>query len=454
MGEMPVPADALYGASTQRAVLNFPVAGRGFDRSMIRAMGLIKWAAGVTNKELGVVPAEQGDLIAKAAEEVCNGDHDAHFVVDIYQTGSGTSTNMNANEVIANRCSQLAGKPIGSKDPVHPNDHVNQGQSSNDTIPTAIHIATAESLKNILLPELTALQASLAKKAEAFHDVIKIGRTHLMDATPVRLGQEFGGYARQIELACDRVHKAIKAILELPLGGTAVGTGLNCHPEFPPKAIAFIADKTGIEFREAKDHFEAQAAKDGLVEVSGQLKTIATSLFKIANDVRWLGSGPRCGIGEIKLPSTQPGSSIMPGKVNPVMCEALMQVAAKVIGNDSTVTWSAANGNFELNVMMPVMADSLLESINLLTNASKIFRERCVDGIEANKERANELVEYSMSMVTSLAPIIGYDTAAQIAKQSVETGKTVRQLCQEMNVLPPDELAKALDPESMTAPSA
>lgn len=454
MGEMPVPAEALYGASTQRAVLNFPVAGRGLDRSVIRGMGLIKWAAALANKDLGVVPAEKCDLIGRAAEEVVNGEHDAHFVVDVYQTGSGTSTNMNANEVIANRCSQLAGKAIGSKDPVHPNDHVNQGQSSNDTIPTAIHIATAESLKNVLLPEMKALQASLQAKAEAFHDIIKIGRTHLMDATPVRLGQEFGGYARQLELAVDRVHKAIKAVLELPLGGTAVGTGLNCHPEFPPKAIAFIAEQTGIEFREAKDHFEAQAAKDGLVEASGQLKTIATSLFKIANDVRWLGSGPRCGIGEIRLPSTQPGSSIMPGKVNPVMSESLMQVAARVMGNDATVTWAAANGNFELNVMMPVLADSLLESINLLANASAIFRERCVDGIEANKERCEELIEYSMSMVTSLAPIIGYDTAAQIAKKSVETGKTVRELCREMEVMPEAELAAALDPVTMTAPSA
>lgn len=454
MGEMPVPANALYGASTQRAVLNFPVSGRGFDRSMIRAMGLIKWAAAKVNKELGWVPPEKCDLIEQVAEEVIEGKHDVHFVVDIFQTGSGTSTNMNANEVIANRCSQLAGTPIGSKDPVHPNDHVNQGQSSNDTIPTAIHIATAESLKNTLLPQLEGLATSLRKKAEEFHDVLKIGRTHLMDATPVRLGQEFGGYARQVELAVDRTHKAIKAVMELPLGGTAVGTGLNCHPLFPGKAIALIADKTGLPFREAVDHFEAQSAKDALVEASGQLKTIATSLFKIANDVRWLGSGPRCGIGEILLPSTQPGSSIMPGKVNPVMSEALMQVAAQVIGNDATVTWAAANGNFELNVMMPVLADNLLQSINLLANASKIFRERCVDGIVANEKRCNELIEYSMSMVTSLAPIIGYDTAAQIAKKSVETGKTVRQLCEEMNVLPADQLAAALDPASMTEPSA
>lgn len=454
MGEMPVPADALYGASTQRAVLNFPVADRGFDRSMIRGMGLIKWAAALVNKELGVVPAEKCDLIAQAAQEVVEGKHDRHFVVDIFQTGSGTSTNMNANEVIANRCSQIAGKPIGSKDPVHPNDHVNQSQSSNDTIPAAIHIATAESLKNRLLPELTALHASLQAKAKAFHGIIKIGRTHLMDATPVRLGQEFGGYARQLELSCARVQKAIEAVLELPLGGTAVGTGLNSHPDFASKAIAIIAEQTGIAFREAEDHFEAQSAKDGLVEASGQLKTIAVSLFKIANDIRWLGSGPRCGLGEISLPATQPGSSIMPGKVNPVMSESLMQVAAQVVGNDATVTWAAANGNFELNVMMPVLADNLLESIRLLANGSRIFRERCVDGIEANEERCRELIEYSISMATSLAPIIGYDKAAEIAKQSVKTGKTVREICQEMNVLPEDELKAALDPESMTAPSA
>ncbi|MEM7385177.1 MAG: class II fumarate hydratase, partial [Verrucomicrobiota bacterium] len=336
----------------------------------------------------------------------------------------------------------------------HPNDHVNMGQSSNDTIPTGIHIAAAESLKNDLLPALTALQKALATKKEAFWDIIKIGRTHLMDATPVRLGQEFAGYARQVELGCARVERAIEALQELPLGGTAVGTGLNCHPEFSAQAIALIAERTGIPFCEATDHFEAQAAKDGLVEASGHLKTIATSLFKIANDVRWLGSGPRCGIGEIRLPSTQPGSSIMPGKVNPVMCEALMQASARVIGNDSTVTWSAANGNFELNVMMPVLADSFLESVQLLTGASTIFNEKCVAGLEANKERCNELIEYSMSMVTSLAPLIGYDKAAAIAKESASTGRTVRELCEEQKVLPADELAAALDPITMTAPQA
>ena len=453
MGPMEVPSDALYGASTQRAVLNFPVSGRGFGRPMIRAMGLVKWAAAEANLQLGKLDPKLHELIASAAREIVEAKLDDHFVVDVFQTGSGTSTNMNANEVIANRAAQLAGNEIGSKDPVHPNDHVNMGQSSNDTIPTAIHIAVAESMKNTLLPQLEALQRSLTAKSKEFWDVLKIGRTHLMDATPVRLGQEFGGYARQVEKSVDRVHKAIKALHELPLGGTAVGTGLNTHPEFSAKAIAFIAEQTGIEFVEASDHFEAQAAKDGICEASGQLKTIASSLFKIANDIRWLGSGPRCGIGEIQLPSTQPGSSIMPGKVNPVMCESVMQVAAQVIGNDATVTWSVANGNFELNVMMPVMADNVLESVSLLSNVSGIFREFCVDDIKANEERCNELIEYSMSMVTSLAPLIGYDRAAEIAKESVKTGKTVRQLCEEQSVLPPDELKQALDPARMTEPS-
>ncbi len=454
MGEMEVPAEALYGASTQRAVLNFPVSGKRFGRSMIRAMGLVKWAAAEANASLGKLTEEQHRLIAQAAEEVVDGVHDAHFVVDVFQTGSGTSSNMNVNEVIANRSSQLAGKAIGSKDPVHPNDHVNYGQSSNDTIPTAIHIAVAESLLNRLHPELVALQGALEAKSEAFWGILKIGRTHLMDATPVRLGQEFAGYARQAEKSADRVQKAIKALHELPLGGTAVGTGLNCHPDFAWRAIGFIATKSGIPFVEAKDHFEAQAGKDGLCEASGQLKAVAAALFKVANDVRWLGSGPRCGIGEIQLPATQPGSSIMPGKVNPVMSEALMQVCAQVIGNDVAVTWGAANGNFELNVMMPMMAQNLLESIDLLTNASRIFRERCVEGLEANAERCNELIELSMSMVTSLAPVIGYDTAAEIAKESVKTGKTVRQICEERQVLPPEQLSAALDPATMTAPNA
>jgi len=457
MGEMPVPAEALYGASTQRAVLNFPVSGKVVPYPIVHAYGLIKWAAARVHCELGLLPREKADLIERASLDVAEGRLDEHFVLDTYQTGSGTSTNMNANEVISNRACQIAGKPIGAKDPVHPNDHVNMGQSSNDTFPTAIHVAVAQELKNRLLPSLEALQKALADKAQEYWEVLKIGRTHLMDATPVRLGQEFKGYARQLELSVDRTHKALKAILELPLGGTAVGTGLNSHPEMPAKAIALIAEKTGIPFREAEDHFEAQAAKDALVEASGQLKTIATSLFKIANDIRWLSSGPQCGIGEISLPATQPGSSIMPGKVNPVMSESLMQVCARVFGNDATVTWSAANGNFELNVMMPVLAAAILESIELLTNATTIFRERCIEGIEAKKERCNELIEYSLAMVTGLNSKIGYDKASVIAKESAKTGTPVRKLCmdrlEELGITE-TELTEALDPARMCAPDA
>ncbi|MGB8356131.1 MAG: class II fumarate hydratase [Chthoniobacteraceae bacterium] len=452
MGAMEVPEEALYGASTQRAVLNFPISGYRFPREFIRALGLVKWACAEANHELDKLDETRVNLIARAAEEVIEGKLDAHFPVDIFQTGSGTSTNMNANEVIANRCSQLAGKPVGSKDPVHPNDHVNMGQSSNDIIPTAIHIAVGESIRHQLLPALENLDAALERKAAEFWGVIKIGRTHLMDATPIRLGQEFSGYAKQVEYSRLRAGNAIAAIEELALGGTAVGTGLNCHPGFAVKVMRHLQNRTGINFREARNHFEAQAAKDGLVQASGQLKTIAVSLFKIANDIRWLGSGPRCGIGEIRLPETQPGSSIMPGKVNPVMSEALIQVCIQVIGNDATITWAGANGNFDLNVMMPVLAHNILESIRLLSNAATVFSERCVAGITANVERCNELVEYSMAMVTSLAPIIGYDRAAEIAKESAKTGKTVRQICTEWKILPEEELRKALDPIEMTKP--
>ena len=448
MGEMPVPIRALYGASTQRAVLNFPVSHEPVEPGIVHAFGLIKWAAARANGELGHVSTEKTALIEQASQEVYEGKLDEHFPVDVYQTGSGTSTNMNANEVIANRCAQLA----DLEDKIHPNDHVNQGQSSNDTFPTAMHIATGVALKNDLIPSLEGLRESLSAKAEEFHKVLKIGRTHLMDATPVRLGQEFGGYAMQLTRAVDRAHKALKAIHELALGGTAVGTGLNCHPDFPPKAIAFIAEKTGIEFREAVNHFEAQAAKDALVECHGQLNTIATSLFKIANDLRLLGSGPRCAIGEISLPATQPGSSIMPGKVNPVMSEAVTMVAARVFGNNSTVTWCGANGHFELNVFMPVMAKCVLESIRLLSNVCGIFRERCVNGIIANVEHCEELIEYSLSMVTSLAPVIGYDQASKIAKESVNTGRTVRELCadrlEDLGITA-EQLTSALDPASM-----
>src|SRR3984893_6239472 len=452
MGTMEVPADALYGATTQRAVLNFPISGYRFSRPFIRALGLVKWAAAQANRDLGKLDERRAQRITQAAEEVIEGRWDAQFPLDIFQTGSGTSTNTNANEVISNRCSQLAGKAIGSRDPVHPNDHVNMGQSSNDVIPSAIHISAAEQLKNCLIPALEELHGALDVKANEFWGIIKIGRTHLMDATPVRLGQEFSGYAWQIFYARERAKRAISVLEELALGGTAVGTGLNRHMEFPGKVMRHLEQRTGIKFREAQNHFEAQGAKDAVVEASGHLKTIAVSLCKIANDIRWLGSGPRCGIGEIRLPSTQPGSSIMPGKVNPVMCESMMMVCAQVIGNDSCVTWSGANGNFELNVMMPVMAHNLLESIRLLANACDAFCEKCVIGIEANEERCRELVELSMALVTSLAPKIGYDRAAEIAKESAKTGKTVREICLEKKVLPPDELERALDPVGMTEP--
>jgi len=452
MGEMSVPAEALHGASTQRAVLNFPISGYRFSRPFIRALGLIKWGAAQANHDLGLLDSTRSALIVQAAEEVIEGKLDDHFPLDIFQTGSGTSTNTNTNEVIANRCAQLAGKAIGSREMVHPNDHVNMGQSSNDVIPSAIHVSAAEQLKEVLLPALTMLEAALAAKAKEFDHVIKIGRTHLMDATPTRLGQEFGGYARQIALGRKRAERALEALRELALGGTAVGTGLNRHLDFPGKVMRHLHQRTGIEFLEARDHFEAQGAKDGVVEASGLLKTIATSLFKIANDIRWLGSGPRCGLGEIRLPSTQPGSSIMPGKVNPVLAEAMMMVCAQVFGNDTVVTWAGANGNFELNVMMPVMAHNLLESIRLLANATTAFTEKCVTGIQANEERCRELVELSMAMVTSLAPKIGYDRAAEIAKESDRTGKTVREIAREQKILPEEELNAALDPLAMTKP--
>src|SRR3954471_6371563 len=452
MGEMTVPVDALHGASTHRAVLNFPVSGYRFPRPFIRAVGLIKWAAAKANQDLGLLDANRAAAIAQAAEEVAEGKLDEHFPLDIFQTGSGTSTNTNANEVIANRAAHVSGKSIGSHDPVHPNDHVNMGQSSNDVIPSAIHISAAEELKNGLIPALETLHSAFEAKAKEFWHIIKIGRTHLMDATPVRLGQEFSGYAQQIRYAEKRARHAADVLCELALGGTAVGTGLNRHIDFPAKVMRHLEQRTGIAFFEAKNHFEAQGAKDAVVEASGQLKTIATSLFKIANDIRWLGSGPRCGIGEIQLPATQPGSSIMPGKVNPVLCESMMMVCSQVFGNDACITWAGANGNFELNVMMPVMAHDVLESIRLLANVSEILADKCVSGIQPNKERCAELIELSMAMVTSLAPKIGYDRAAEIAKESARTGKTVRELCLEKQVLPEAELKRVLDPVGMTEP--
>lgn len=456
MGDMDVPAGALYGASTARAVLNFPISNRPLPPELIRAYGLLKSAAAEANRELDILPPGLADLIVAAASEIQQGQHGDHFPVDIYQTGSGTSTNMNVNEVIANRCSQLAGEPLGSKRPVHPNDHVNLGQSSNDTFPTAIHIAVSLALRDNLLPSLTALHGSLDAKATEFRDILKIGRTHLMDATPVRLGQVFSGYAHQLALAIDRTHKAIKALHPLPLGGTAVGTGLNTHRSFASRAIALIATRTEIEFREAENHFEAQGSRDALVEAHGQINTIATSLTKIANDIRLLGSGPRCGLGELRLPATQPGSSIMPGKVNPVMAEALAMATTRVFGNHATITHAGAGGHLELNTYMPVIAATFVESVSLLSNATSAFDRSCISGIEADADRCRSFIELSLSMVTSLAPLIGYDRAAAIAKQSVETGRTVRQICTEQLPdlgLTEQQLADALDPASMTEPS-
>jgi fumarate hydratase class II len=447
MGEMEVPADALWGASTERAVQNFPVSGERFPRRFIQALGLIKEACALTNAELGVVPGELAEAIARAAREVAEGRHDAHFVLDVFQTGSGTSTNMNANEVIANRAMQL----LGAGGPrVHPNDHVNQSQSSNDVIPTALHVAARQALHEDLLPALRGLHAVLRRKSRDFDDVVKIGRTHLMDATPVRLGQEFAGWARQVELGLARLEAAARDLAELALGGTAVGTGLNCPPGFAARAIARISEATGLAYREAADHFEAQGGRDAALAASGALKTVAASLFKIASDVRLLGSGPRCGIGELRLPAIQPGSSIMPGKVNPVICESVTQVCAQVVGNDAAITLGGLSGHLELNVFIPLIARNLLESLRLLANVSRVFVEKCLEGIEADRERAASLVEGSLAMVTVLAPRIGYDAAAEIAKESSRSGRSVRELCRERKVLPEAELEKLLDPRSQT----
>ena len=453
MGELKVPADAYYGAQTARAVENFPISGLRFPRTFIQAMGAIKHAAASVNLELGLIDEERAGAIMQAAEEVILGKLDDQFVVDVFQTGSGTSTNMNTNEVIAGRANEILTGKRGGKEPVHPNDHVNFGQSSNDTIPTAIHVSLAVEVNEKLLPALKHLHAALVDKASAWDDVVKIGRTHLMDATPIRMGQEASGWARQVELAIDRVESTLPRVYELAQGGTAVGTGINTHPEFGGRVAAKLSDRFGLPFREAVNHFEAQHSKDAAVELAGQLATVATSLIKVANDIRWLSSGPRCGIAEIKLPAVQPGSSIMPGKVNPVMAEALMMVSAQVIGNATTVQVANTHGNLDLNVMMPVMVRNLLESITFMANAVRAFTDKAVAGMEADREKAAGYVEWSLAMVTSLAPVIGYDRAAQIAKKAVAEGKTVREVCLEEQVLPEDELNAILDPWKMTEPN-
>ncbi|MCG3173636.1 MAG: Fumarate hydratase class II [Myxococcota bacterium] len=452
LGEVRVPSSALYGAQTQRAVNNFQISGRRFNRRLVEALGHIKRACAETNHDMGYLPGDICKAIVQAANEVIEGRHDAHFPIDIFQTGSATSSNMNANEVISNRAIQLMGGTIGSKKPVHPNDHVNFGQSSNDVIPTAIHIAAAVAIHHDLLPSLRKLHGALDAKAKAFDGIIKSGRTHLMDATPIRLGQEFSGYARQAGLAAVRAEKARDALMELALGGTAVGTGVNRAPEFPGKAIARIAAATGLPFREAVNHFEAQGARDAVVEASGLLKTIACSLMKIANDIRWLSSGPRTGLAEIRLPELAPGSSIMPGKVNPIMSEMLTMVCCQVIGNDAAITVGGQGGNFELNVYLPMMASNLLESVDLLARGSAAFAEKCVEGIEADEARCKELVERNLAICTALAPAIGYDKAAKISKEALKRNSTVREIALEMKVLEPAELDKALDLMAMTEP--
>jgi len=449
LGEMKVPADALYGASTQRAVENFPVSGLRFPRRFIRALGAIKMTAAQVNMALGVVDERRGKAIEAAAREVMEGKLDGQFVVDIFQTGSGTSTNMNANEVIANRATQILGGAIGSKD-VHPNDHVNQGQSSNDVIPTASHVSATTAIVEDLLPALHTLHGALTAKSQEFADVVKTGRTHLQDATPVMLGQEFSGYASQIEHGIKRIENALPHLSELAIGGTAVGTGLNAHPEFAPLVCDGLSKLFQHEFVEAPNHFEAQAARDALVAASGALKTVAVSMSKIANDIRWLATGPRCGLGEISIPATQPGSSIMPGKVNPVIPEAVRQVAAHVIGNDAAITIGGQSDNFELNVMIPVMTYNLLQSIDILANVSRIFVERCISGIEADRERCRTYAELSPALATALAPIIGYDKAAKIAKDALVKNKTIRELVVEEGLMDATEADKILDPARQT----
>ncbi|HEX4956116.1 MAG TPA: class II fumarate hydratase [Thermoanaerobaculia bacterium] len=450
LGEIDVPASAYYGAQTERARRNFPVSGLTFPPRFVAAMARIKREAAVVNEEMGIVPPDVAAAIRQAADEVIAGRHDGQFPLDIFQTGSGTSTNMNVNEVLSNRAIEILGGVVGSKSPVHPNDHVNAGQSSNDTIPTAIHVAAYGALVEDLEPALRGLAEALEAKARDFDDAVKIGRTHLQDAVPVRLGQEFGGYAQQVRNGLARLHAVKPRLAELALGGTAVGTGLNAPPGFADQVIARLAAATGHPFVPAPNRFEALAAKDACVEVSGAAKTIAASLAKIANDIRWLGSGPRCGLGEILLPSLQPGSSIMPGKVNPVIPEMVLMVAAQVAGNDTTITIGGMGGNFELNVMMPVIAYNLLQSIEILASASRLLSERCVAGLEADRERAREMVEQSLAMCTALAPKIGYDQAAAIAKEAYATGRTVREVALAKAVLPPSELDEVLDPWSMT----
>ena len=453
MGDMQIPDDAYYGAQTQRAVENFPISGITISKSMIQALGKIKRSAAIVNHELGLLDDDRKNAIVQAADEIIEGKLDSQFPVDIYQTGSGTSSNMNCNEILSNRASEIMGGKIGAKDPVHPNDHVNLGQSSNDVIPTAIHIAANTMLEEELIPALQNLANELDKKATAFSDIVKIGRTHLQDATPITLGQEFSGYAQMVKNGIKRIQNTQEFLSELALGGTAVGTGINTKAQFGTHMAKEITRITGISFVEASNHFEAQGAQDAAVETSGALKTVAVSLSKIANDIRWLGSGPRAGLGELILPAVQPGSSIMPGKTNPVICEAMIQACAQVIGNDLAITIGGQGGVFELNLMLPLIAHNLTNSITILSNGTIVFTEKLIIGLKANKEKCAGYIEGSLAMCTSLAPVIGYDKAADIAYKAYNSGKTVREIAIEENVLDKDKLNELLDPLSMTKPS-
>ena len=453
MGDMLVPDDAYYGAQTQRAVENFPISGIPISKSMIQALGKIKRSAAIVNNELGLLDGERKNAIVQAADEIIEGKFYSQFPIDIYQTGSGTSSNMNCNEILSNRASEIMGGIIGAKDPVHPNDHVNLGQSSNDVIPTAIHIAANTMLEEELIPALQKLADELDKKAIEFSDIVKIGRTHLQDATPITLGQEFSGYTQMVKNGIKRIQNAQGFLSELAIGGTAVGTGINTKAQFGSLVAKEISRFTGISFIEASNHFEAQGAQDAAVETSGALKTVAVSLSKIANDIRWLGSGPRAGLGELILPAVQPGSSIMPGKTNPVICEAMIQGCAQVIGNDMAITIGGQGGVFELNLMLPLIAHNLTNSITILSNSTNIFTEKLITGLKANKEKCAGYIEGSLAMCTSLAPVIGYDKAAQIAYKAFNSGKTVREIAMEDNVLDKDKLDEILDPKSMTMPS-
>ena len=452
MGEIEVPANCYYGAQTARSLIHFDIGSETMPRELIRGMGILKKASAMVNAELGLMPEDIKDLIAKAADEVIDGKLDDHFPLRIWQTGSGTQSNMNSNEVIANRGIELAGGVIGSKDPVHPNDHVNMGQSSNDTFPTAMHIAAVERIRDALIPSLTTLSESFRKKTIEFKDIIKIGRTHLMDATPLTLGQEFSGYATQLEYALDRINGCMPRMYQIALGGTAVGTGLNSHRDFPVNVAKQIAEITGCPFVTAPNKFESLAAHDAIVETSGVLKTIACSLMKIANDIRWLGSGPRCGIGEITLPANEPGSSIMPGKVNPTQSEAMTMVATQVIGNDTAINFGGSSGHFELNVFKPVMIYNLLQSIRLLADSCRSFNDHCVVGIEPNKTQIDKHLNGSLMLVTALNPHIGYDNAAKVAKKAYQENTTLKESAVALGLLTAEEFDEKVRPEKMTGP--